>query len=159
MFSKTDKGTGDSAGTETPQKPAAPSIISVDLHIVGDISSEGEIHIDGCVDGTVRSKTLLVGETAVVKGEIDVDSARVHGTVNGQIKARTVDLARSAHVNGDIFHENLLIERGAFLEGHCRHIDDKKEAAEGRINLVVKDSGSLVSEAKDDGEQKAPAQS
>ena len=39
------------------------------------------------------------------------------------------------------------------------NIDDKKEAAEGRINLVVKDSGSLGSEAKDDGQQKVAAQS
>ena len=157
MFSKTDKGTGDSAGTGTPQKPAAPSIISVDLRIVGDLSSDGEIHIDGCVDGDIRSTTLLVGETAVVKGEIVADTVRVHGTINGQIKASTVELASSAHVNGDIHHENLLVERGAFFEGHCRRIDDKKEAAEGRINLVVKESGPPVSQAKDDGEQKTAA--
>ena len=157
MFSRNNKGTGDSAGTGTPQKTAAPSIISVDLRIVGDLSSDGEIHIDGCVDGYIRSNALLVGETAVVKGEIVADTVRVHGTINGQIRAKMVDLSSSAHVNGDINHEDLSIERGAFFEGHCRRIDDKKEAAEGRINLVVKESDPPGSEAKDDGEQKAAA--
>ena len=115
----------------------------MDLHVVGDLTSDGEIHIDGRVDGDIRSKTLLIGETAVITGEIVAVSVTIHGTINGQIKARSVTLAKTAHVNGDIVHENLAIEFGAFLEGHCRRMDDKKEAAEGRINLVVREAGHV----------------
>ena len=142
MFSKTNKGTGGDAGAGTPRKPSAPSIVSADLHIVGDLNSVGEIHVDGCVDGEIKSQTLLVGESAVIKGEIVAETVSVHGTVNGQIKAQTVNLAKTAHVSGDILHENLSIERGAFLDGHCKRVDEKKEAAEGRINLVVQESGA-----------------
>jgi len=53
---------------------------------------------------------------------------RVHGTVNGQIKARSVQLAKTAHVVGDILHEDLAIETGAFLEGHCKRlVEEPKE--------------------------------
>ena len=159
MFSRTNKGPGGDAGSGTPRTPAVPSIISADLHIVGDLNSVGEIHVDGCVDGDIKSKTLLVSESAVIKGEIVAETVRVHGTINGQIKAQSVNLAKSAHVNGDIIHEDLYIERGAFLEGHCKRMDEKKAAAEGRINLVIKESGATapVTQSKIGGEDKKAA--
>ena len=159
MFSKTNRKTGGNAGSGTPRKPSVPSIISADLRIVGDLNSAGEIHVDGCVDGDIKSKTLMVGESAVIKGEIIADTVSVHGTINGQINAQTVNLAKTAHVAGDILHRNLSIETGAFLEGHCKRMDDKKEVAEGRINMVVKESGdqAAVIQSKAGGEGKKAA--
>ena len=126
MFSKTRKDSAKKAGTQAAEKASPPSIISTDMRIVGDLSSEGEIQIDGAIDGDIRSKTLLVGETAIIKGEIAADSVNVHGTLNGQIKARSVNLFRSSHVVGDIIHEDLAIETGAFLEGHCKRMTESK---------------------------------
>ncbi|MEE9544898.1 MAG: polymer-forming cytoskeletal protein [Rhodospirillales bacterium] len=142
MFSKTSKGAAETASnkaSEKSKKPVPPSIVSGDLHITGDLNSEGEIQIDGAIDGDTRCKTLLVGETAQVKGEICADFIRVYGTVHGQIKARNVHLYKTARVVGDILHEELSIETGAFLEGHCKRITDKVGAA-GKINLVVGNS-------------------
>ena len=138
MFSKNSRAATGKAGHLVPHKPSTPSIISIDLRIVGDLHSEGEIQIDGTVDGDIRTNTLLVGESAMVKGETVAETVTVHGTVNGQIKARTVTLSRTARVTGDILHEDLAIEKGAFLEGHCKRLDDKKPA-DSRINLLVKD--------------------
>ncbi len=139
MFSKTSKGSGNKAGAE---KASPPSIISTDMRIVGDLISEGEIQIDGAVDGDIRSKTLLVGETAIIKGEIAADSVNVHGTLNGQIKARSVTLFRSAHVVGDIIHEDLAIETGAFLEGHCKRMAEKKSPVDGDTPGTLLDAKS-----------------
>lgn len=148
MFSKSSKSAKGPVAKETPpappQKQLAPSIISADLRIVGDLNSDGEIQVDGAVDGDIRTKVLLIGESATVKGEIIAQTARVYGTINGQIKARSVTLAKSAHVTGDILHENLSIEEGAFLEGHCKRMTEQKEAPEGKINLVVKDPAAPV---------------
>jgi cytoskeletal protein CcmA (bactofilin family) len=146
MFSKNKKAQQASSA----QPRSVPSIISADLKIVGDLSSTGEIQIDGEVTGDIRSKVLLVGETASVRGEIRAETVRVHGHVNGQIKATYVNLAKSAHVVGDILHENLSIQEGAFLEGHITHMSeqqvresvvhpvDASKPAEDRVNLVVK---------------------
>ena len=127
MFSRTSKGSGSQSGTQPSVKSAGPSIISADLRIIGDLTSDGEIQIDGTIDGDIRTKSLLVGETANIKGEIVADRVQVHGTINGQIKARSVTLARSARVIGDILHEDLAIENGAFLEGHCKRLVEKKD--------------------------------
>ena len=128
MFSKSNKAATkpkpSKAQPQSPAKPAAPTIISKDLRIVGNLRSDGEILIDGAIEGDIRSKTLLIGELAHVKGEIVADTIIVHGTVDGQIESHSVKLARTAHVVGDILHGDLAIETGAFMEGHCKRIQE-----------------------------------
>ncbi|MCG8510983.1 MAG: polymer-forming cytoskeletal protein, partial [Rhodospirillales bacterium] len=95
------------------------------------------------VEGDIRSKVLLVGEPASIKGEIIAETIEVFGTINGQIKAESVTLAKTAHVVGDILHENLAIEKGAFLEGHCKRMPERKEAG---ISLVRQNGGQPTPE-------------
>ena len=138
MFSKNSKTAVGSQSSQPVIKSSPPSIISADLKIVGDLSSNGEIQIDGTIDGDIRTNSLLVGETANIKGEIVADSVDVHGSINGQIKSRAVHLAKTAHVVADILHEDLAIETGAFLEGHCKRIAEKIEPVESKANVVGK---------------------
>lgn len=140
MFSRNKtQGAANGGASKAPAaKATAPSIISSDLHVVGDLRSDGEIQIDGKLDGDIHTRSLLIGETAIVKGHIVADHVRVHGAVEGQIKARSVSLAKKAHVIGDILHEDLSIETGAFLEGHCKRMENPTG---GKVNLLVKDDG------------------
>ena len=154
MFSKSKKGPGNKPAAQVSRKPAAPSIIGADLRIVGDLNSEGEVQVDGFIDGDIRTKVLLIGESATIKGEIVGATVRVYGTVNGQINARAVTLAKSAHVVGNILHENLSIEEGAFLEGHCKRLGEGEFLGEGKINLVSTDSDASP---KDDSKPTAPS--
>ncbi len=129
MFSKNKQvATGQTAAK--PARPSIPSIISVDLTVNGNLVSEGEIQIDGTINGDVNTATLLVGESAKIHGDIKAQHVRVHGHVNGQITAKSVTLAETAHVVGDVIHEDLSIEKGAFLEGHCKRIDEHKAETE-----------------------------
>ena len=122
MFSKSRKP----PSTGTPPPAPAPSIISADMRVVGDISSQGEIQVDGTVEGDVRAKSVLIGESADIKGELFAEQVQIHGRVNGLIKSRVVHLARTAHVVGDILHESMSIENGAFLEGHCKRMTEPR---------------------------------
>ena len=106
----------------TPRS-AAPSIISSDLKILGDLISAGDLQVDGIVEGDIQSRSLTIGEGAVVTGNVVAETTRVCGQVTGQIRANTVTLDRTAKVVGDIVHQILAIEPGAFLEGHVRHSD------------------------------------
>ena len=142
MFSKNSKGSKSAVDQQPALKPSPPSIISADLKIVGDLSCEGEIQVDGSIDGDIRTQSLLVGETAQIKGEIVAETVNIHGNVNGQIKSRYVNLAKTAHVVGDILHENLTIETGAFLEGHCNRMVEKSAANEGKVNVFGSDDAN-----------------
>lgn len=153
MFSRSSNGTGkgNGSGPSVPAKPAAPSIVSRDLRVVGDLVSDGEVQVDGVLDGDIKAKAVLIGEGGHVDGAVDADTVRVHGTVVGQIRARSVTLAKSARVTGDVHHEVLAIEQGAFLEGHCKRI--AVDGGDGRINLVVRDGREA---GGDDGEADSP---
>ncbi len=156
MFSRASKGSksGNATAPTPPKKAAAPSFISTDMRLVGDVASEGEVQIDGTVNGDIRTKILLVGETASIKGEIIAETVKVHGEITGQIKATNVTLAKTAHMIGDILHENLAIEEGAYLEGHCKRMEIKKD---GNVSLVVKEGGAGDSkgDAKSDAKKVA----
>src|SRR5690606_16074632 len=77
---------------------SAPSIISSDVVITGILQSDGDIQIDGRVEGNVRSTGLVIGEQAIIHGEIQAEHVVVRGRVEGGIRARDVTLAAGSHV-------------------------------------------------------------
>lgn len=122
MFTKAKKSNGDAAAPKTDARKQVPSIISASLRIVGNLVSAGDVQVDGIIDGDVKSRTLTISHGAAVNGAIEADSVYIQGEVSGQITAENVVLGASARVVGDVVHSNLVIESGAFLEGHCRHL-------------------------------------
>lgn len=103
---------------------SGPSIISADVKMTGKIVSQGELDINGQIEGDVRAAALTVGETGAVKGEVVAESVVVRGTVEGRIRARKVQLCTGAKVRGDIFHASLAIEPNAIFEGAVKHAQD-----------------------------------
>jgi cytoskeletal protein CcmA (bactofilin family) len=128
----------DEASLSVVKKPSLPSLLSTDLTITGDLHSEGQVQIDGTVTGNLRCDVLNISETAKINGEIIADSVKVYGHVTGQISARDVSLTKTAHVQGDILHENLIVEQGAYLDGHCRQSDNDQTDGDNTINLLMK---------------------
>jgi len=100
-----------------PTSNSVPSIISSDVVIKGNVTTSGEIQLDGTIEGDVKTKNLTIGEHGTVKGKVDADDVIVKGTVNGSIKGRSVRLEKTAKLTGDICHQTLSIEAGAFIEG------------------------------------------
>ena len=96
---------------------SAPSILSSDLKIVGNLESDGEIQIDGRVKGDIKGHVLTVGEQGKIDGSTVAETVQIFGTVNGRVQAKTVRLDKSARVTADITHETLTIEAGAYFEG------------------------------------------
>jgi cytoskeletal protein CcmA (bactofilin family) len=103
---------------------AGPSIISADVKMTGSITSQGELDINGTIEGDVRAIALTIGETGAVKGEVVAESVVVRGTVEGRIRGRKVQLCTGAKVRGDIFHASLAIEPNAIFEGAVKHAQD-----------------------------------
>ncbi|MAI89547.1 polymer-forming cytoskeletal protein [Ponticaulis sp.] len=112
-----------------PATRSAPSLISVDIQLKGSIVSEGEIQIDGKVEGDVKASALTVGDSGEIIGEVVAETIVVRGTVKGHIRARKVQLASSAKVQGDITHSSLSIEANAIFEGQVKHSEDPLKAA------------------------------
>lgn len=133
MFSKDEKP----RPTPSPESArgngsnsSVPSLISTDLTISGNLRSNGDLQIDGTVEGDINARSLTVGEESKIKGELDCQSVTVRGHVDGTIRAGAVTLTRTARVKGDIIHDaSLSIEAGAHFEGQVRR--SEKETAQG----------------------------
>lgn len=142
MFSKASKTKQTAANSHggSTEKKGGLSIINADLRVTGDLISESDVQVDGSVNGDIRTRTLTIGQSGEVRGEIIADKVRICGSVIGQVRARDVSLADTARMMGDILHESLSIEPGAHIEGHCRRIEGAAEES----GLTVIQAGQVV---------------
>lgn len=116
-------GTKDRAPADLGSRDSAPSILSGDLTVTGDVIGGSELVIAGTVQGDIVAKKLTVAEGGSVTGAVEADAAIVAGTLTGQLKAATVTLASTSRVVADITHVSLTIESGAVFEGYSRRVD------------------------------------
>ena len=100
--------------------PLSISTISEDLVINGNVTSKGELHLDGQVQGDVHCVTLVLGETAQVEGNVVAKEVMVRGRLIGSVRALKVMLQSTAHVEGNLFHKSLALEQGTHFEGQSR---------------------------------------
>ncbi len=158
MFSSKSKDAPQSSATSSapmappppakrPARSSAPSIISADLVVTGTLTSTGDIQIDGRVEGDVHSAGLVIGDKAVIHGQIYGEDVTVRGHVQGGIRAKKVQLCSTCHVEGDILHEAFAVEAGAFFEGNCRHSDNPlSDGVSGRKPAEVKHAPTPVAQ-------------
>ena len=121
MFKST--GTKERAPAGFGGRESAPSILSSDLKITGDVVGASELVIAGSVQGDVVAKKVTVAEGGSVTGAVEADTAMVAGTLTGKLKAAAVTLASTARVVADITHVSLTIESGAVFDGYSRRVD------------------------------------
>lgn len=120
------------------------SVIGADLVITGSLQSNGEVTIEGEIQGDIQCGSLLVGETARVQGNVVADEVVIRGRVEGSVRGNHVALQSTSHVEGDVFHRSLSIEQGAFFEGKSRRSEDPIGSAPrpADIGLLTNGNGS-----------------
>jgi len=119
-----------------------PSIIGEDLTIIGNVTSKGEIQVDGEIQGDIHCGSLLLGDKSQVQGSVIAEDVVVRGKVVGSIRGLRVTLQAQSHVEGDIFHQSLAIEQGAYFEGKSRRSDDPLGEVKGSSTRTDKSSDS-----------------
>ncbi|OLC70822.1 MAG: hypothetical protein AUH78_19975 [Gemmatimonadetes bacterium 13_1_40CM_4_69_8] len=112
----TEKGHG------APETETGLSIIGTGMRVVGDITAEGVVKIEGTVVGTVRAgRQVLVGKGGEVEGDVISREAIIGGEVRGSIRAdERVEIQASCVVHGDIAAKRLLVQEGGEINGVVR---------------------------------------
>jgi len=105
----------------------APSVLSSDLKVKGNLLTTGDIQIEGIIEGDIQAHLLTVGETSKIKGEIIADDVIINGNVVGCVRGLKVRLTNKARVQGDIIHKAIAIESGAHFEGTVQRTDNPFE--------------------------------
>ena len=124
-----------------------PSIIGEDLTIRGNVTSKGEVQLDGEIEGEIRCGSLLLGDKGQVMGGVAAEDVVVRGHIVGSIRGLRITLQAQSHVEGDIFAQSLAIEQGAYFEGKSRRSDDpiaeiKATGANGSASSVPHSASS-----------------
>src|SRR5262249_2209377 len=93
---------------------ASKNVLTSDVEIKGNLKFSGELTFEGKLEGEVNSDgTLLLGDSAAITGNINVNSVVVRGKVNGNVNAKDkLELKSKAEVFGDIRASKLAIEEG-----------------------------------------------
>ena len=84
---------------------------------------------------------MKVGQSAKINGTVHGEEVEVSGTVNGKIEARKVVLTSTAHMSGDIVHQDIRIDSGAHVDGHCRPEYGKTDAKAHAVQKPTPASG------------------
>ena len=93
------------------------TIIAEGLKIVGSVTAEGLVEVNGHIEGDLHCTSLVVSPKASISGGVEADRVVVNGRVEGPIRGGEVVLKSRAHVVGDIQHQSLAIEAGAYFDG------------------------------------------
>ena len=103
------------------------SRISAGTAFKGEVTTSGDIRIDGKFDGRLSSKgRLVVGEGAQVNGDVICQNVDFSGKMSkGTIYvADTLSLKSGCMVDGDLHYKRLQVELDAKINGSLHALDD-----------------------------------
>ncbi len=100
------------------------TVIGEGIHLDGTLELSGVIRVYGKLSGKIRASAdslIILMESSVVEGSLDVDSIVVAGFVLGDIHARTrIAIEGTGRIIGNIDTPVIKIEFGAYVEGETK---------------------------------------
>lgn len=133
---------------DTPAQPSGASIIAAGTTVKGDISSTGDIRIDGTLQGNIQSTAkVVIGANGVVDGDITGQQADIMGKITGTIKVKELlQLKGGCTVTGNIHASKLQIETNANFNGQCHMTNAAAAKTPGNSLNEVKSEKSVVAD-------------
>jgi cytoskeletal protein CcmA (bactofilin family) len=102
------------------------SRISAGTEVKGSLISRSDIRIDGVFEGElITSGKLVLGEKAVVRGNVMCANADIWGKMEGDlIVGDTVSFKQDSSYEGQLKTIRICIEMGASFSGSCQIINE-----------------------------------
>ncbi|HUU29716.1 MAG TPA: polymer-forming cytoskeletal protein [archaeon] len=103
------------------------SVLGESTQLNGRLKFSGTLRIDGSVEGEIASdsregvnNTLIIGEKALINGDIHVETVINSGRIIGNVFAiHRVALHDPGQVIGDVQTAELTVEEGVIFNGRC----------------------------------------
>lgn len=109
--------------TYQPNQRTVSGVIGPRMVIKGDIEFEGELLVQGRVQGNITSTpdakgTLVIEEKAEVQGNVSVPVVKVGGLLRGEVAStELLHITTSGSVEGPVRYNNLQLESGSSVSG------------------------------------------
>jgi cytoskeletal protein CcmA (bactofilin family) len=104
---------------QAPAPASTPTVLGKSMKIIGEISSDEELYLDGDLDGKLHLRNrLTVGPNSKINANIKAQEIVIFGNVKGNVESETrVSLRTGASIVGDIKTSGIVIEDGAYFKG------------------------------------------
>lgn len=114
---------------EQTSNDAAISLIAPGMKLTGDCETDGTIRVEGEVEGTLRAgKSVVVGRSGNVTGDIVTQDCVISGRVSGNITAESrLELQSTCDIQGEIRSRRVQLDEGARFNGQV-HMEDSSGA-------------------------------
>lgn len=92
----------------TTELVTSSNLVALGTVIVGNIGSQGNIRVEGTVDGSLDSQQkIVIGESAKVNGDVRAQDVEISGEIKGDIYCSdSLYLKKTALIYGDIYTKN-----------------------------------------------------
>lgn len=94
-----------------------PSVISEGFEMRGDIMSNGILHVDGRVVGSITCESIHITGNGVVEGTVRCATFNVKGRFKGTATCERLVVNATAHVHADLYYRSLSVAAGAVIQG------------------------------------------
>jgi cytoskeletal protein CcmA (bactofilin family) len=123
------------------------TLLSKDTEIRGSVKTQGSIRVDGTIIGDLFSaKTVTIGASGSVEGNITGEDIIVAGKVKGTVTARgRIALETTAQIEGDLNTARLSISEGAVFRG----LSNMGVAVRGGVRIVEPKADHVAQPAAD----------
>jgi len=113
----------------------AETIIGPTLKVKGNFQGNGDIIIEGILDGSVKTDAdIFIGEKAKITATLESQEAIINGLVQGSIKVKKyLAIGATAKINGDVQCEEISVEKGAVINGQLLVNTGKEDIANKKI--------------------------
>ena len=121
--------------TEKDRPPKnAKAIVGKSIVIVGDVSGEEDLIINGAIEGDInfRENSVIIGKTGQVKANVTAKNIVIGGDMKGELRAsEQVTIKPSGRVVGNIHASHVVLDEGCQFKGSV-DMEDMNTASDSK---------------------------
>ena len=122
------------------ENPAANTVIGVNSSLRGTLMVSGTLRIDGEFEGDILNcDRLEIGEHGVMRADVEVKEAVIHGHAHGNIRALvSIEMKSGAKMEGDVTALTVVMEQGVHFTGRCTMLEAGSEMVESGAGVRLR---------------------
>ncbi len=98
-------------------KGSSLSIITQGIDFTGEVNTEGDIHLDGNMKGTIKANEVVIGPNGSFEGEITSNILIVGGNIKGKFNIKNLHIRKDGTLSGKAKYLIVTIDSGGKVLG------------------------------------------
>ena len=93
------------------------SIIGEGIEFSGEINTEGNIHLDGIMNGVIKAQEVVIGPNGEFEGEIIAETLIINGKIKGKFIIKNLNIKKEGFLQGKAKYEIIIVDSGGRVQG------------------------------------------